>query len=277
MSKELVEIFEGQEVKVVTDQGVTMYNLANTAKCCGLTKMKGDKVLVNWKGGNSNVSKKIHNILGGTNVSPQYIEEINNVLDEIENGDDRNSIYTSSWLTRRLAMECNNDKAKAYKNWLADLDEKYSKGEIQQTIPNQAQLVADVTSNVLNSVVPTLVSSITESVVEKFEPMVAEAREEAKKAKEQTEEMRKLMGMRNRTTQVIGKRLIAKETDFYGRRIFGTSIEHKVNKNKVYNHFGVISLDDIPVVKIDEVLDYIDKMELVPQDIINEYYTNKTE
>lgn len=273
MSKELVEIFEGQEVKVVTDQGVVMYNLANTAKCCGLIKKKGNNILVNWKSGTSNVVIKLHNILGGINIPPQYIEEIHGVLDEIENGDDRNSIFASGWLTRRLAMECNNDKAKNYKNWLATLDEKYSKGELQQIIPNQTQLVADVTASVLNQVVPTLVASIAGEVA----PLVEEARNQATEAKKQVEEMEKLVGMRNKNTQVIGKRLIAKESDFYGRRIFGTSIEHKVNKEKVYNHFAVRSLDDIPVARLGEVLNYIDKMDLVPQDIIDKYYSNKTE
>lgn len=120
-------------------------------------------------------------------------------------------------------------------------------------------------------------SSITISVTEKFAPMVEEAKEQVEEARKQVQEMENLIGMRNKSTQVIGKRLIAKESDFYRRRIFGTSIEHKVNKEKVYNHFAVRSLDDIPVTKLDDVLDYIDKMDLVPQDIIDKYYSNKTE
>ena len=30
--------FEGQEIKVITDKGVEMFNLANSAKVIGLTK-----------------------------------------------------------------------------------------------------------------------------------------------------------------------------------------------------------------------------------------------
>lgn len=183
MSKELVEIFEGQEVKVVTDQGVVMYNLANTAKCCGLVKVKKDKLYVRWT--DKGVGEKLRKIASSTDVELQYLEEINSVLDEIENEDNRNSIYMSGWLTRRLAMECDNEKANSYKNWLATLDEKYSKGELQSQIPNQAQLVADVTANVLNQVVPTLVSSITISVTEKFAPMVEEAKEQVEEARKQ--------------------------------------------------------------------------------------------
>ena len=40
--------------------------------------------MVNWKGGNSNVVSKLNTIYGsGTNVSPQYIEEVKYTLDEI--------------------------------------------------------------------------------------------------------------------------------------------------------------------------------------------------
>ncbi|WP_321834988.1 hypothetical protein [Clostridium butyricum] len=35
-----VKSFEGQDVRVQTDEGVTLINLAHTAKCCGLVENK---------------------------------------------------------------------------------------------------------------------------------------------------------------------------------------------------------------------------------------------
>ena len=34
-----IKLFEGQEVKVKTDKGVTLINLVHVAKCCGITKL----------------------------------------------------------------------------------------------------------------------------------------------------------------------------------------------------------------------------------------------
>ena len=36
--------FEGQEIKVITDKGVEMFNLANSAKVIGLTKKSGNGI-----------------------------------------------------------------------------------------------------------------------------------------------------------------------------------------------------------------------------------------
>ena len=37
MNKE-IQLFEGQQVKVKTDEGTTLINLVHVAKCCGLTR-----------------------------------------------------------------------------------------------------------------------------------------------------------------------------------------------------------------------------------------------
>jgi hypothetical protein len=68
---------------------------------------------VRWKG-DRGVTGKLK-IIMDTNVSEQKKQEIVSILDEIENADDRNSIYMSSWLSRRLAMK--------YKNYLVTLRE----------------------------------------------------------------------------------------------------------------------------------------------------------
>lgn len=59
-----IELFEGQEVKVKTDQGVELFNLANTAKCCGLVirDKRRETERVSWKG-NRSVCDKLSKIL----------------------------------------------------------------------------------------------------------------------------------------------------------------------------------------------------------------------
>ncbi|WP_252241614.1 hypothetical protein [Clostridium sp. ZBS18] len=268
MNEQLV-LFEGNEVKVKTNKGETLINLVHTAKCCGLTKKnKNGKNIVNWKSGNSNVFKKLTTISrGGTNVPPQYIEEIKYILDEIENTDDRNSIYMSSWLSRRMAMECNNDKAMQYKDFLATLDESYSKGEL--TV-NQSQLTTLVSST-MNNILPTMIESITKQ----FAPMLIETKnivDTQKKDNEKAQEnLERLIGIRSRNTQTIGKKLTARESEFYGRRIYGSSIEHKLNRYKLLNHFDVQALEDIQARKFDDVLNYVNTMKLIPVKEINKY------
>ena len=267
-SLEQVLQFEGQEIKVITDKGVELFNLANSARVLGLTRPKTNGTLIiTWKG-NGSVYDKLNKILntissGAENTVPQYIEELTNVLEELENGDDRNSIYMSRYLTSRLAMECHSDKANKYKDWLARLDLSYSKGELTVSQQDLTNLV----SNTMNNILPTMIKSITEQ----FSPILNETRKQVEEAKEQVKSMNEKLGMRNRNTQVIGKRLINRECEFYGKRIWGSSLEHKFNKNKLFNHFKVLSLDDIPIIKFEEVCDYIDTMELTPVEIIEKY------
>ena len=91
-----LELFQGQEITITTDKGVKMINLANSARVLGLTQEKknGTKV-IKW----TRVKEKINNIYSGIqNRTPQdvvLIEEIEYILDEIENTDDRSSIYCS--------------------------------------------------------------------------------------------------------------------------------------------------------------------------------------
>ena len=97
MEKQLEKVleFEGQEIKVITDKGVEMFNLANSAKVIGLTKKSGNGTeIVNWKSGNSNVFSKLKSIYScGTDVPPQYLEELNQILEDIDNVDDRKTIF----------------------------------------------------------------------------------------------------------------------------------------------------------------------------------------
>ena len=260
-SLEQVLQFEAQEIKVITDKGVELFNLANSARVLGLTQTKSNGSLkIRW----TRVKEKLNTIYSGIqNLTPQYIEELKQLLEDIEETDDRNSLYCSKYITSRLAMECHSDKANKYKDWLARLDLSYSKGEL---IVSQQDLT-NLVSNTMNNILPTMIKSITEQ----FSPILNETRKQVEEAKEQVKSMNEKLGMRNRNTQVIGKRLINRECEFYGKRIWGSSLEHKFNKNKLFNHFKVLSLDDIPIIKFEEVCDYIDTMELTPVEIIEKY------
>ncbi|WP_252251154.1 hypothetical protein [Clostridium sp. VAP52] len=112
MNEQLV-LFEGNEVKVITDKGETLINLANTGKICGVTRKDRNKNTerVRWTG-SGGIGEKLNKIrenlvisTGGENPPQEnynkYIEEIDYVLDEIDNGDDRNSIFMSSWIIKK--------------------------------------------------------------------------------------------------------------------------------------------------------------------------------
>ena len=252
--------FEGQEIKVITDKGVEMFNLANSARVLGITRLKKNTTIVRW----DIIKNKLNTISSGTEtMAPQYIEELKQLLEDIDETDDRNSLFCSQYITSRLAMECHSDKANKYKDWLARLDLSYSKGELTVSQQDLTNLV----SNTMNNILPTMIKSITEQ----FSPILNETRKQVEEAKEQVKSMNEKLGMRNRNTRVIGKRLINRECEFYGKRIWGSSLEHKFNKNKLFNHFKVLSLDDIPIIKFEEVCDYIDTMELTPVEIIEKY------
>ena len=128
MSKE-IQLFEGQEVKVKTDEGTTLINLVHVAKCCGLTREQNGYLKIRWT--NKGVTEKL-NLIKSTDVDKKILEEIAYILDEIENTDDRNSIYMSSWLSKRLAIECHSEKANRFKNWLVSLDEARENGVFER-------------------------------------------------------------------------------------------------------------------------------------------------
>lgn len=264
MNEQLV-LFEGQEeIKVKTDQGETLINLASSATVCGITKLanSGNEV-IKWKDGRNGVYGKLEKLRGnivGTDSEQKYTEEIDYILDEIENTGDRNTIYMSRYLTSRLAMECHNDKANKYKDFLAKLDESYSNGELKIS----SQQLTNLVSTTMNNILPTMIESITKQ----FNPILSETRKQVEESRQQVKDISEKLGLRNRNTQIIGKKLIHKECDFYGRRIYGSHLEHRLNKSKIFNHFNVLSLDDISVTKFDEVITYVDNMELIPKEII---------
>ena len=269
-----LELFQGQEITITTDKGVKMINLANTSNVLGLVinDKKRGTTRIAWKG-DRGVYAKLTKILSSPNGLPQdIVDEVNYTLDEIENIDDRTSIFISRRLTSLLAMECHNDKAMEYKTWLAKLDEKVSEQGVTGINAEQMQNIA---VNVMNSIVPVITQTVVTTLsteISKAQAIVEESNRKVEESHKAVEDIKNMIGSRNKTTQVYGKKLIARENDFYGRRIFGTSLEHRLNKDKVFNHFNVVSFDDIPIVKFDEVINYIETMELIPKEIIETYY-----
>ena len=269
MKDVLVKMFETKEVKVSNDDNKV--NLVDIAKCCGLTKKGGSGILIaNWKSGNgsNNIVGKLGIILGGVNTPPQIKDEINNILIEIDEADDRNSIYVSNWLAKRLATECHSQTAMEFKNWLVTLDEARENGAL---IPNEKYIT--------KKEMQTLVEDVASQITTTFAPIITEMQtqnskltelllKQEKKREEEIDSMKSLVGMKPKNTQVIGKALLSRERREYGKIINGNSPTHIQNKTNLCTHFGVTALCNINIEKLDEVLRYIESMELV------EYTTN---
>lgn len=248
MKNEQLLLFEGQEVKVKTDQGETLINLVHTAKCCGLTQLgNSGKPKVRW----SNLKTKLISISSGdTNLTPQYIDEIHYILEEIDNTDDRNSIYMSSWLSRRLAMECQSDKAKQYKNFLATLDEKYSNEELQNN--NQLQQLNSMASQI------SLVANTMSQIGQAFTGLEQYVRNSIQVKDLQIDEIKTLVGFRSSNTKRIVNEIKDKLSEKLGKTIYATSPIYKNIKEDIFREFKVIKYEDIPVTKYNAVYAYLD-------------------
>jgi hypothetical protein len=263
MNEQLV-LFEGQEVKIKTDEGHTLINLVHTAKCCGLTQNKNGKPIIRWKSGDSSVVKKLNTIYSsGLNMPPQYMEEIKYILDEIENTDDRNSIYMSSWLSRRLSMECKSSKAMEYKNFLATLDEKRENGQLNTS--NQ-QLVA-IVSNTINAIMPTLITEMTQKLI----PTVLEAKQSVTNMQslmhdqsviydQERNELKSMIGMQSRNTKDLTDKLKYELERKYNERITAKDTYYINAKSKLFNKFRVQRWEQIPVSKYNDVFASIEEM-----------------
>ena len=248
--------FEGQEIKVITDKGVELFNLANSARVLGLTRPKTNGTLIiTWKG-NGSVYDKLNKILntissGAENTVPQYIEELTNILEELENGDDRNSIYMSRYLTSRLAMECHSDKANKYKDWLSKLDEAYSKGELQQN-NNALMQFGDIAQQM------SMMANTMQQIGQAFNGMQTFVKDSIVAKDNQIDEMRSLIGMYSRNVRDLAKKLKQKVKEKYNKEhIWATSSEYITEKEKLFAQFGVSKWESISLIKFGEVENYI--------------------
>lgn len=262
MNENLV-LFEGQEVKVKTDEGHTLINLVHTAKCCGLTKTaKSGNEVVQWKNGTKGVFGKLEKIRA-TDVAQQYIDEIDYILDEIENTDDRNSIYMSSWLSKRLALDCNSDKAMTYKNFLATLDEKRENGQLQTS--NQ-QLVT-IVSDTINAIMPTLITEMTQKLI----PTVLEAKQQVQNMQslmhdqatiydQEREELKTMIGMQSRNTKDLTDKLKYELEKKYDEKITAKDTFYINAKNKLFSKYRVQRWEQISVNKYNDVFASIEEI-----------------
>ena len=159
MNEELTIMrWEEKDVRVGEKNKV---NLVDVAKCCGLTKKSnsGENV-VKWKNGRTDsVVGKLESVV--QSVPREFQEEIQQVLIDIDEVEDRNTIYVSNWLAQRIATECKSQTAMEFKNWLVTLNcareeiEKQNKVSIQDLLNVQQQIgeLAHLMDKTVNSVV----------------------------------------------------------------------------------------------------------------------------
>jgi very-short-patch-repair endonuclease len=130
MKNELVQMFEDQEVKIVTDEGNTLINLAHTAKCCGLVKSKNGKDYVRWT--DKGVIEKLNKIYNYTSES--ISKEIEEVIVKINNMSKINNIYITIELAMLLANNCFTEKSSKFFNFLNNnFDNQYIKPHVKRS------------------------------------------------------------------------------------------------------------------------------------------------
>lgn len=259
MENNIVKIFEGQEVKVVTDEGNVLINLVSTAKVCGLTKTDNGKEYVSWKTRGGVVDKLNKIRTTGGNSPVKLKEEIDYILDEIDNIDDRNTIYMSSLLSRRLAMECSSPKAMEYKDYLATLDEEVQNGNVD---------IGDKMINAVGSVFQSIMPTLTAEIIGQFAPVIEEARNSAKesarhadRAVAQVNKITEMIGLKSGRTRMLTDKLKEKLSDIYGFEVTANEYTYRRARDIVLLKFGASKWEDIPLVKYNDVDAFIDSAE----------------
>ena len=239
-----IKLFEGQEVKVKTDKGNTLINLVHTAKCCGLIDTSKGTEKIMW----SRVKGKLqNNIL--PNSDKVVADEITYILDEIENADDRNSIYMSSWLSKRLALECHSEKANRFKNWLVSLDEARENGQLISTAIDE-EVVRNMNLMAQNM---QFMSKAMTGIQQYVQDSIQVKDHQIDKAME-------LIGLRARNVSRLTGKL--KEVLFrkYGRIVNASDIRYINAKEKVFKEFNVFKWEEIPVGKYNAVFAFIEEV-----------------
>ena len=246
-----IKLFEGQEVQVKTDEGKTLINLNHVAKFCGLNITDNNRgtVRIAWKGRNG-VSDKLTKICEA-NASQEIQEEISYILDEIENTDDRNTIYISSWLAKRLAIECHSDKANKFKNFLVTLDEKRESGKlVQQVSPEQLEYLA---SNM--AVIGQAVQGL-----QKFTMGLKEYVQDSIQAKDkQIDDIAEMVGLRSKNIHRLTNKLKEVLSDKHKMNVVSSHQIYQKSKNIIFEEFKVNKWEDISVTKYNAVEAFIEE------------------
>lgn len=250
--------FEGQEVKVITDEGKVLINLSATAKVCGMEQQntRGNKTKVRWQ----RVSERLLGISNkGTELEPQFKQEIKLVLDEIENVEDRSTIYVSSWLAKRFAMECHSEKAMQYKNFLATLDEQRE----QSLINTNSDDIVTMVTNTVNAIIP--------SIIQQFVPVMQENKKQIEQSRallvdqaniydEDRKNIRTMIGMKGVNVSYLTKKLKMVLSDFLGEKVMATDEIYLEGKFRILNKYNCAKWEDIPVEKLDDLYKTIDNV-----------------
>lgn len=239
MSELMVREFGSKEVRWSNDDKV---NLVDVAKCLGLTRKKDNKNYIRWTGNSNSVVEKLEKILSVPNGAPiENREEIKNVLEEIEDAEDRNSIFISNWLAKRLATECNSDIAHEFKNWLVSLDCAREEIEKGNNYINQQQFVEY--QNLINGAITTIAQQTVEIVGKQTELINQQAEEYAK----DREELKEFIGLRAKQVRELSHQLMIKVCSAYGKKIYASSYAWEINRDKLLNDNGYYKWEDIPV------------------------------
>lgn len=148
-------------------------------------------------------------------------------------------------------MECNNEKAIRYKNWLATLDEKYSKGELLSNNQDGFNQMINISQQM--SVVANTMNQIGQAMI----GIQSYVQNSIQSKDKQIDDIRELIGFRTNNTRKLSKLLKERLEDITGRKLWATSEEYKEGKEKLFKYFDVLKWEDIPVEKYYQVRNYI--------------------
>lgn len=245
-------MFEGQEVKVKTDKGVTLINLVCTAKSCGLIREDRGYSKVRWV----DIKNKLK-LIGNNCVDEPSSKEIHYILDEIENTDDRNTIYMSSWLSKRLALECHSDRAMRYKNFLVTLDEARDNGQLQMN--NGVLQVLSTSLPTLNQVLTNLVPAMN-NIENQVNNMSKLMYDQSVIYDQDREDLKSLIGFRAVNTKRLSDKLKEELSEKLGVTVTANTNAYIKAKGKIFKEFGVVKWEDIPANKYNAVHAFIEEV-----------------
>lgn len=245
-----IKLFEGQEVQVRTDRGNTIINLVHVAKGYGITTIaKSRNEVVRWKGKGS-VFEKLSKL--SCECPKEILEEISYILEEIENTDDRNTIYISSWLAKRLAIECHSDKANKFKNFLVTLDENRESGNlVPQVNAEQLEYLANNMAIIGQAV----------QGLQQFTMGLKEYVQDSIQAKDkQIDDIAEMIGLKNKHTRRLTEKLKQFLAVKYEIKNIHSRMEvYKKAKDNIFKEFNVTKWEDIPIGKYNAVEAFIDE------------------
>jgi len=240
----LTKTFEGQEIQIKTNKGTKLINLVATAKVCGLTQIKNGIEYIRWT--DKGVANKLKIILSHK-CENEIKTEIQYILEEIENTDDRNSIYMSSWLSKRLALECHSDKANRYKNFLVTLDE--ARENSYTAIKNNQIDKNDVLSVAIQSM------QYSMNFIQEF------VKDSINSKDSQIDKAMELIGFRAVNTKQLTDKLKEKLTTETGTKITAGHYLYIKVKSQIFKQYKVDKWESIPIGQYNSVFAFIDSLE----------------